>query len=216
MLKAVFFDLDGTLLNTIPDIHACINASLEKFGYPTIDEAHTQAYVGDGAKLLVERALPAHCPDLEAVFADFHARFAADSSERTHLYPDELTVLCALKARGFRLAVITNKPQDAADAVLKKFFPAGTFDFVGGDTGMFPCKPDPSLARYAALRLHLSPAECAFVGDGEPDARVAQNAGMYGISVLWGYRTRSQLEGAGATVFADSFLALQKILEKLC
>lgn len=216
MIKAVFFDLDGTLLNTIPDIHACINASLLKFGYPAIDEAHTTAYVGDGAKLLVERALPANCPDLDRVFADFHTRFAADPSEHTRLYPDELKVLRALKDRGLKLAVITNKPQDAADAVLKKFFPEGTFDFIGGDTGMFPCKPDPSLARYAALTLRLAPAECAFVGDGEPDARVAHNAGMYGISVLWGYRTRRQLEEAGAAVFADSFLSLQKILEKLC
>ena len=216
MIKAVFFDLDGTLLNTIPDIHACINASLLKFGYPAIDEAHTTAYVGDGAKLLVERALPTNCPDLDRVFADFHTRFAADSSEHTRLYPDELKVLRALKERGLKLAVITNKPQDAADAVLKKFFPEGTFDFIGGDTGMFPCKPDPSLARYAALTLRLAPAECAFVGDGEPDARVARNAGMYGISVLWGYRTRRQLEDAGAAVFADSFLSLQKILEKLC
>ena len=80
---------------------------------------------------------------------------------------------------------------------------------------MFPCKPDPSLARYAALKLRVSPAECAFVGDGEPDARVARNAGMKGISALWGYRSRAQLEGAGATCFAADFRDLQKILEKL-
>lgn len=215
MLKAVFFDLDGTLLNTIPDIQACLNASLEKFGYPSVDEAHTKAYVGDGARLLIERALPANCPDTDRVYEDFRARFAADPSERTHLYPDEADVLRALKARGLLLAVITNKPQDAAEAVLKRFFPAGTFDFVGGDTGMFPCKPDPSLARYAALKLRLPPAECAFVGDGEPDARVARNAGMQGISVLWGYRTREQLSAAGATLFAADFPSLQKILEKL-
>lgn len=216
MLKAVFFDLDGTLLNTIPDIHACINASLVKFGYPAIDEVHTTAYVGDGAKLLVERALPANCPDVDRVYEDFHTCFAADPSDRTQLYPDEMQVLRVLKERGLKLAVITNKPQDAAEAVLKKFFPEGLFDFIGGDTGMFPCKPDPSLARYAALTLHVAPAECAFVGDGEPDALVARNAGMYGISVLWGYRTRARLEEVGATVFADSFLSLQKILEKLC
>ncbi len=215
MLKAVFFDLDGTLLNTVPDIQACVNASLEKFGYPAITYEQTCSYVGDGAKLLIERALPPACPDLDAVYEDFRVRFAHDPAERTHLYPDEKETLAALKERGLKLAVITNKPQDAAEAVLARFFPADFFDFIGGDTGMFPCKPDPSLARYAALRLHLAPAECAFVGDGEPDARVAINAGMCGISVLWGYRTRAQLEGAGATRFAESFPALQKILEKL-
>ena len=215
MLKAVFFDLDGTLLDTVPDIQACVNASLQKFGYPALDEAHTKAYVGDGAKMLIERALPAGCPDLDACYEDFRRRFATDKSERTRLYPDEMQVLRALKARGLKLAVITNKPQDAAQAVLAKFFPEHFFDFIGGDTGMFPCKPDPSLARYAALKLRLSPAACAFAGDGEPDARVALNAGMYGVSVLWGYRTRAQLEGAGATVFAGDFLHLQKILEKI-
>ena len=215
MLKAVFFDLDGTLLDTVPDIRACVNASLEKFGYPAITYAQTCAYVGDGAKKLIERALPPSCPDLDACYEDFRVRFAADDSGHTRLYPDEREVLSALRARGLKLAVITNKPQDAALRVLGKFFPAGTFDFIGGDTGMFPCKPDPSLVRYAALTLRLSPAECAFVGDGEPDVRVAANAGMCGVSVLWGYRTRAQLEGAGARLFADSFLGLQKILQKL-
>ena len=131
MLKAVFFDLDGTLLDTVPDIQACVNASLQKFGYPALDEAHTKAYVGDGAKMLIERALPAGCPDLDACYEDFRRRFATDKSERTRLYPDEMQVLRALKARGLKLAVITNKPQDAAQAVLAKFFPEHFFDFIG-------------------------------------------------------------------------------------
>ena len=211
MLKAVFFDLDGTLLNTIPDIHACINASLVKFGYPAIDEAHTTAYVGDGAKLLVERALPANCPDVDRVYEDFHTCFAADPSDRTQLYPDEMQVLRVLKERGLKLAVITNKPQDAAEAVLKKFFPEGLFDFIGGDTGMFPCKPDPSLARYAALTMHLAPAECAFVGDGEPDIAMARAAGIDIISVTWGFRTKEQLEKAGGTVFLDKTKMLAEL-----
>ena len=215
MLKAVFFDLDGTLLDTVPDIMACVNVSLKKFGYPEISYAQTCSYVGDGAKLLIERALPAACPDVDAVYEDFRTRFATDDAAHTRPFPDEEPVLAALKERGIKLAVITNKPQDAAQHVLARFFPEGLFDFVGGDTGMFPCKPDPSLARYAALKLRVSPAECAFVGDGEPDARVARNAGMKGISALWGYRSRAQLEGAGATCFAADFRDLQKILEKL-
>lgn len=141
MIKAVFFDLDGTLLNTIPDIHACINASLVKFGYPAIDEAHTTAYVGDGAKLLVERALPANCPDVDRVYEDFHTCFAADPSDRTQLYPDEMQVLRVLKERGLKLAVITNKPQDAAEAVLKKFFPKDCSTSSAGIRECFPASP---------------------------------------------------------------------------
>ncbi len=216
MLKAVLFDLDGTLLDTVPDIRSCVNGMLARRGYPAISYAQTCAFVGDGAKMLIERALPKGADDLDACYEDFRTHFARIGNERTRLYPNEEEVLAALKARGLKLAVVTNKPQDAAENVLKQFFPAGYFDFIGGDTGMFPCKPDPSLARYAALTMRVAPAECAFVGDGEPDARVAKNAQMYGVSALWGYRTREQLSAAGAACFAENFLALQKILEKLC
>lgn len=216
MIKAVLFDLDGTILDTVPDIQACVNDMLRRHGYPEIDYAHTCAYVGDGAKMLIERALPKGVPDLDACYEDFRTHFAASKNELTRLYPDEMEVLESLKAKGIRLGVVTNKPQDAAENVLRQFFPAGFFDFVGGDSGMFPCKPDPSLARYAALTLRVAPAACAFVGDGETDAKVALEAGMCGISVLWGYRTRIRLEEAGATRFAASFKELQKILEKIC
>ena len=215
MLKAVLFDLDGTLLDTVPDIQKCVNDMLVSRGYPTIDYVQTCAYVGDGAIKLIERALPAGAGDVEECYRQFRTEFAASSNALTRLFPGELETLSALKARGLKLGIVTNKPQDATERIAAQFFPEGLFDFVGGDSGMFPCKPDPSLARYAALSMRVSPADCAFVGDGEPDVRVAANAGMCGVSVLWGYRTRAQLEGVGARLFADSFLGLQKILEKL-
>ncbi len=215
MIKAVLFDLDGTLLDTIPDIQASVNDMLRRHGYPEIDYAQTCAFVGDGAKMLIERALPEGAPDLDACYEDFRVHFAASKNELTRLYPDEMETLSALRARGLKIGVVTNKPQDAAENVLGQFFPEGFFDFIGGDSGLFPCKPDPSLARYAALSLRLAPMECAFVGDGEPDAKVALNAGMCGISALWGYRTREQLEKAGATRFATDYKDLQKILEKI-
>lgn len=212
--KAVLFDLDGTLLNTLPDIQACVNDILRGHGYPEIGEEQTKSYIGDGARQLIERALPADAADIDACYEEFRTQFPACGNRLTRLYADEMKVLKALKARGVRLGVVTNKPQDAAERVIAQFFHAGFFDFIGGDTGMFPCKPDPSLALYAALKLRTSPAVCAFVGDGETDARVARNAGMYGVSALWGYRTRMQLEAAGAAVFAENFLQLQNILEK--
>ena len=184
-------------------------------GYPTIDYVQTCAYVGDGAIKLIERALPAGAGDVEECYRQFRTAFAASSNALTRLFPGELETLSALKARGLKLGIVTNKPQDATERIVAQFFPEALFDFVGGDSGMFPCKPDPSLARYAALSMRLAPAECAFVGDGETDARVALNAGMCGISALWGYRTRKQLEEAGATRFAASFRELQKILEKI-
>ncbi len=212
MLKAVLLDLDGTLLDTLGDIRYYTNEALAAFSYPPITLDETRRYVGDGAWDLIERACPKGAKDLEACYEYFREHFAKNTQERTHLYDGELECLKTLKARGLKLGVVTNKPQDATEGCIQKFFPEGLFDFVGGDNGNFPKKPDPTLARYAALTLHVSPEECAFVGDGETDAHVAQNAGMFGISVLWGYRTKEQLEGAGATRFASNYPELFSLL----
>lgn len=214
MLRTILFDLDGTLLDTLPDITHHVNEMLSAFSYPTVDEAFTRHCVGDGAKKLIERVLPAGETDsLERCYEYFRTRFAASKNERTRLFEGEMAVLHALKDAGYTLGIVTNKPQDATERVVNAFFPAGLFSFVGGDTGNFPCKPDPALARYAALSLRCAPCDCAFVGDGETDVQVALRAGMQGVAVLWGYRTREELSAAGATRFAGSFSQLKKILE---
>lgn len=213
MLKAVFFDLDGTLLDTVGDIGAYVNEMLRAFSYPEITEVQARAYVGDGARKLIERSLPKNAANVGECYAYFSERFAKSDNAQTRLYAGEIDVLNSLKARGIKLAVITNKPHEAAVNCLNKFFPEGTFDYIGGDSGMFACKPDPSLTRFAALSMRVAPKECVFVGDGEADVRTAKNAGMRSISVLWGYRTRSQLKEAGAREFVSSFEELGKILE---
>ena len=214
MLKAVLFDLDGTLLDTVPDIQECVNRTLAAYGYPAISYAQACAYIGDGARKLVERAMPSDAPDVEQCYKAFRADFALCDNALTGLYPGEKETLCALKERGIKLGIVTNKPHEATLRLVEQYFPAGTFDFVAGDSGEFACKPDPSLARYAALTMRVSCAECAFVGDGETDALVARNAGMLGISVLWGYRTRAQLEQAGAKRFVNSYQELLSLLKK--
>lgn len=214
MLKAVLFDLDGTLLDTIGDIRYHVNGMLRKFGYPEISPEQAKAYVGNGARKLIERALPANAENFDECFRYYKQRFARSENANTRLFDGETEFLSRLKTSGVRLAVITNKPQDATEGCLKKFFPQDLFDFVAGDSGTFPCKPDPSLARYAALSMRVAPAECAFVGDAETDVLTAKNAGMFGVSVLWGYRTKEQLLQAGAVRFAETFADLEKILKK--
>ncbi len=211
-MKAIFFDLDGTLCNTLGDIQFHVNKMLASRGYPEISEEETKAYVGDGAKKLIERALPNGAEDIDGCYEEFLASFSVSDGRLLSLYEGEREALDALKERGFLLAVITNKPQAATLGTLKKFFPEDYFSFVGGDSGMFPVKPDPSLTRYAALTLRVSLKDCVFVGDGEQDVFTAKNAGMRGISALWGYRTRAQLNLAGATEFAENFAELLKIL----
>lgn len=211
-MKAVLFDLDGTLLDTVSDIHICVNDMLKKYGYPEISPERTRAYIGNGAKKLIERALPAGAQNFEECYTYYRKQFAGSGNEHTRLFAGELETLSRLKARGLQLAVITNKPQDATESCIRKFFPAGLFDFVGGDSGLFPCKPDPSLALYAALSMRVPVSECVFIGDGETDVQTARNAGMGHIAVLWGYRTREQLEQAGAFRFAACFDDLEKFL----
>ncbi len=208
-MQAVFFDLDGTLLDTLPDIHAVLNETLLQFGYPPVTRAEAQAYIGEGAHRLIERALPAGACT-EACFEWFTAHYAASKNALTKPFGGIGELLASLGKRA-KLAVITNKPQGATENCIAAFFP-GRFDFVAGDSGAFPCKPDPSLARYAALKLHVSPKDCVFVGDGETDVMTARNAGMRGISVLWGYRTKEQLAAAGAREFVSTPEELAKIL----
>lgn len=213
MVKAVIFDLDGTLLDTLPDILSHVNGMLRAYSYPEISIEETRSYIGDGARKLVERALPVGAENVDECFAYFKKSYAASDNALTKLFDGETEFLQRLKAKGLKTAVVTNKPQDATEGCVRKFFKDMQFDFVGGDSGAFPCKPDPSLARYAALSMRVSPAECVFAGDGETDVLTAKNAGMFGVACLWGYRSRSQLEAAGATRFARDFDELEKFLQ---
>lgn len=209
-MKAVFFDLDGTLLDTLPDIHAVLLKTLSRFGYPAVTPERTKACVGEGARRLLERVLP-EGENVEESFAYFVRTYAESENLLTRPYGGIEALLTALKERGIKLAVITNKPQDAAVKCIGRFFPE-TFDFVGGDSGSFPCKPDPSLLRYAALTMRVPLVESALLGDGEADVLTAKNAGVRGVSALWGYRSREALERAGAREFAASPAEAAKIL----
>ena len=212
MMKAILFDLDGTLLNTLPDIRRHLNAALTSHGYPAIDEEQATRCIGDGARQLVERALPEGVAFDEAVLADFSKRYAANDNACSCLYDGEEAFLKRLVERGVKFGIVTNKLHAATLGCVEKFFKDYPLAFVRGETGEFPCKPDPSLALYAALSMRVPVGECAFVGDGETDAQTAINAGMFGVSTLWGYRSKEELEKVGATRFATTFDELEKIL----
>ena len=210
-MGAVFFDLDGTLLDTVPDIRDALCRALADCGLPAVSDEETVSYVGNGARKLVERAAPRG--DTEKILSLFAKYYNSSESAHTLPYAGIREMLARLKARGAKLAVITNKLQPSAEKLMERFFP-GVFDFVGGDDGSFPCKPDPSLSRYAALTMRVPIGESVFVGDGETDVATALNAGMVPVSVLWGYRKREVLEAAGAKLFARDADELWQILEK--
>lgn len=213
MIKTVIFDLDGTLLDTSRDICKVLNDALAHYSLPAISLEKTVEYVGNGARLLVQRAIPAYAqPSLNRIFAYYAEHFAACDNELTIPYDGEDEALRKIKAKGIKLAIVTNKPQDATDGVYKKHLAKYGFDAVAGNTKEYPLKPDPALTLSVAERTGAKPCECLFVGDSETDVATARNAGMKCVSALWGFRTEEQLKKAGAERFAKSYRELTEII----
>ncbi len=203
MVKGIIFDLDGTLLNTIGDICHVLNECLESFGFDKISIEQCTNLVGNGAKSLVERAVGGEA--WEQVYKLYEKKFNESESVFTTLYKDEEDVLNLLQRRGIKFAVVTNKPQRATENVCHKLLHKFGFSAYLGQSGEYPLKPDPAATLKALEIMGLKSDECIFVGDGETDVQTAKNAGLQCVSVLWGYRTKSQLEAAGAMYFAEKF-----------
>lgn len=216
MIRAVIFDLDGTLLDTSRDIHIVLNSTLANFSLPLLTMEKTMEYVGDGARKLVERAIAPRGDLLEEVYADYMERFVNCDNSHTLLFQGEAEALNKLKELGLKLAIVSNKPQEATDRVYGKFLEKFQFSEVLGQTEYYPLKPDPTSTLAILKHLGVSQEECLYVGDGDADVLTARNAGIPCVSVLWGFRTRKQLKKVGAEIFAESFSELEKIIENSC
>lgn len=214
MKKAVIFDLDGTLLDTLDDIADSINAMLNEYGYPNISRERVRAIIGSGAKKLIADALPEKLSDEEFIkrLETYNRIYNASGSPKTKLFGGIKEVLSELKHRGYRLAVLSNKPQHSTDKVAEKYLSGLDFDFIGGQSDKIKCKPDPAGALYVLDKLGVKPENAYLVGDGETDVLAAINAGITGIAALWGNRTKEQLKSAGGTIFADTPKDILKII----
>ncbi len=213
MVKAIIFDLDGTLLDTSADIQGVINGSLKRFGLPEITLEKTIEFVGNGAKKLVERAVGERKDLTEAVYADYAVNFAACNNKLTKLYAGEEVALEEFNKRNIKLAIVTNKPQDATDNVYNEFLSRFSFCKVVGQSAGTALKPNPAETLKIIDEFNVGKKECLFVGDGETDVQTAKRAGIRCVSALWGYRSRTQLQSAGAKIFAENFRDLQKLAE---
>ncbi len=199
-MQAVLFDLDGTLLDTVRDIGACANHALTRYGCPPRPMEDYRVFIGNGIRQLFRRAVPEEVP--EETFAEilgFYLRYYPEHAmEQTTVFPGIPELLAQLAAAGLRTAVITNKTQASAQAIIGHYFPDHPFAFVWGRTETRPLKPDPAAGRLACETLGLRPEEIVFFGDGDADMGFARNAGFRAIGCDWGYRSREQLLQAGA------------------
>lgn len=201
-MKAVIFDLDGTLTNTINAIAHFGNTALHENGFGDIDTETYKYLVGDGRTVLIHRMLQYHNADTEENFQkvcktyDFY--YESDPLYDTDAYDGIRKILKELKRLGIKTAVCSNKPSNVVHDVVLKVFGENVFDFVYGATDEMPTKPNPLPALYVAQKLGVEPKDCIFTGDTNVDILTAKNAGMLSIGVLWGFRDFEELKKAGA------------------
>lgn len=203
---AVVFDLDGTLLDTLADIAQAANRVLVQRGLAAHDIDAYRLFVGEGVRVLFERALPpTACSDelIAACAEDFRQAYAECWNVQTRPYEGIDDLLAALVARGVRLAVLSNKPDEFTQACVREYFARFPFEAVLGQREGVPRKPDPAGAREIAAQLDIAPERMLYVGDTAVDMQTALAAGMFPLGVSWGFRPRSELLAGGAQALID-------------
>jgi phosphoglycolate phosphatase len=198
--RALIFDLDGTLVDSLEDLAAALDAALVDHGLPTPTRAQVRTWVGGGARALVAHAVTA--AQVDPVLARFAVHYAAAPVVRTVLYPGLAPVLDELAA-GHRLAVLTNKPEPLAVAICGRLLARWPFAIIHGQRPGVPLKPDPTSALAIAHALAVEPAACAVIGDAPTDVATAHAGGMRAVGVTWGYRSRAELTAARPTLLVD-------------
>ncbi len=208
MARLAIFDLDGTLVDSLDDLHASVSHALRVVGLPPRSREEVLGFVGEGARALLERAVAPHAHLVEPALAAWRPHYEAHCLDRTRPYPG---IEAVLAGAGRSLAVHTNKPGEMARKILSGLGLLPRFATVlGGDEA--PRKPDPAGVREIMARVGASPAETLFVGDSRIDAATAAAAGVALVAVTWGLTSRAELARAGATVLVESAADLAPFL----
>lgn len=218
LLECVIFDLDGTLVDSRADLADAVDAALALHELPTLGAARVSGMVGDGARVLVARALAASGGGehlLDRVLEAFLAEYRRTHLGRTALYPGALEALAALSARGVRCAVVSNKPYEFTASLLEHLGVASFFEAVLGGDSLAERKPHPAPLLEALRRCAATPALAAIVGDGEPDMRAGVAAGVARLGCTFGFRSAELLIEAGAETLIASMDELVPALDAL-
>ena len=197
---AILFDLDGTLNNTIDDIAIAMNRALRMNGLPGWETEDYKLLVGNGVKVLAQRAVRDRQELADAVGKDYQDYYGAHSTVLTAPYPGIPELLRTLQRMGKKLCVLSNKPDADTKNVIAKFYPEIGFAVVQGQIPGVPVKPDPAAALNIAEKLGVPPERFAYLGDTKVDMSCAVNAGMFPVGVLWGFRSREELVENGAKI----------------
>ncbi len=217
MYKAVIFDLDGTLLDTLPDLQNSINEALKKNSYDisyTYEE--TKWLIGSGTKVLCKRAVAKFNPyeeEIEKLFKDFTSIYKTKQFDETKLYKNVKNALFSLKREGIKVCVLSNKVETNVIDILNFYLPDFKFDYVVGQRINVPIKPDPISLNNLIEELNLSATEVLYVGDSDVDMIVASNANVDCVGVTYGYRPREILEKYKPKYFIDDILEILQIVK---
>ncbi|MGN1144706.1 MAG: HAD family hydrolase [Anaerovoracaceae bacterium] len=211
--KLAIFDLDGTLLETLEDLHDSTNHALTSLGLPprTLDEV--RRFVGNGIHKLIERAVPAgsSIETVDQVFEEFKKWYAVHCNDKTHAYDGIEDMLLALRKVGVRTAVVSNKADFGVQTLCKTYF-SDLLDVAVGQREGIRLKPAPDSVNEVLRLLDIRREDAVYIGDSDVDIDTARNAGMDCISVTWGFRSREFLREHGAEILADKPAELEQIL----
>lgn len=206
-MKACIFDLDGTLTNTLESMTYSVNLTLEEMGLSKITKDQCRLFVGNGARVLMEKSLKAagdtDASRIEDGMEIYGRIFDQNCTYHVTPYEGIPEMLKALKDKGIHLAVLSNKPDRQTVKVVKAIFGEELFDYAQGQKEGIRRKPEPDGVWYLMEQMHVSKEECLYIGDSEVDAATGRNAGLKTIGVLWGFRDRKTLETAGADDLID-------------
>ena len=199
--RAVLFDLDGTLLNTLQDVADAVNKGLASLGFPQYAIEKYKTLIGEGRDVLVRRALPADHRDdatalklLNLVNAEYQIHWA----DNTRPYPGIPELLDNLTKKGIKIAVLSNKADDLTNLCVTKLLSQWRFTLVAGAKPSIPNKPDPTAAFEMSKQMGISPPQFIYLGDSDIDMKTANNAGMFAIGAGWGFRSEQELLDTGA------------------
>lgn len=212
--KAVLFDMDGTVLDTLEDLKDAVNVTLRSFGMPERSLEEVRCFVGNGALRLFELAVAPGSSEetVHKALAWFKEYYDKHCLIKTAPYKGIMELLAELKAQGVKLAVVSNKPNSAVQELSRLFF-SDYMEYSMGQQDAIPRKPAPDMLWHTVDKMGLELSDCVYVGDSEVDVATAKNTGIDCIAVSWGFRTVAELEAAGAKCIVHNTAELAELLQ---